>query len=507
MMSKNPKHSQGYAEISKARLGKAQSAKMFDYVWTSFADVDADNIAAMVQLNMAHTVMLSEQKIITEEEAALILKALLEFEDNVESFSFDPKKGDLFLNVEAYVIERTGREIGGKMHLGRGRVDLIGALMRLKVRKNLSRLLTATMALRAVLLERAEETADAVMPAYTHLQPAQVTTFGHYLAAFYDVATRDLNRLLVAFEGTNLSPLGAAASSGTSWPLNRERVAELVGFAAVIENVKDAGHNYDWMPEAIAAAAILMNNIARVASDLYIWCTNEFSLVEIDSAYAAGSSILPQKKNPYSLEMIKARTGEVHAAFATVLEILKGDTGGTAFDIKLTGPQVANNALNRVADMVMLLTPIIKTLQLNREQMLATAGDAFTTALGLADRLVQTGLSFRTAHLIVGTVVKRAVEQKLGYRDVNSALLNEAAQEVAGHDVDIDDAAIQEALDPRGFIIRGSGDGGPAPDEVMKMITKRRKSNVEIEKRVQAVLALVDDADRKLRMAVDRLTR
>jgi argininosuccinate lyase len=356
------------------------------------------------------------------------------------------------------------------------------------------------------LLEQAAASADAVMPAYTHLQPAQVTTFGHYLAAFYDVTTRDLRRLLAAFEATNCSPLGAAASSGTSWPLNRERVAGLLGFALVLENTKDAGHNYDWMPEAVAAGAILMNNVARVASDLYIWCTNEFALVELDSAYAAGSSILPQKKNPYPLEMMKARTGEVSAALGTLLEILKGDTGGTAFDIKLTGPRVADNALGRVTDMVLLLTPILRTLHLNRDRMLSMAGDAFTTAVALADRLAQTGLSFRTAHLIVGTLVKTAVERNLGYRDIDRALLNEAARQVAGHDVDIDDAAIQEALDPRGFIKRGSGQGGPSPDEVMKMVADRKARHAESEKRVQSLFAPVDAAEGALKTLVEQLT-
>jgi argininosuccinate lyase len=136
------------------------------------------------------------------------------------------------------------------------------------------------------------------MPAYTHLQPAQVATFGHYLLAFHDVLGRDLKRLIAAFESTNMSPLGAAASSGTSWPLDRQRVAELLGFASVVENTKDAAHNYDWLPEVLAATGILMSNIVRFATDLYIWCSYEFALVELDGAFAASSSIMPQKKNP-----------------------------------------------------------------------------------------------------------------------------------------------------------------------------------------------------------------
>lgn len=495
----------GFAEISQARLGKAQATEMLEYVWTPFADIDAENISAMIRCNMAHTVMLFEQGILPRDEAVRILVALKDLESNPQSFSFDPVKGDLVLNVEAYVIERAGAEIGGKMHLGRGRVDLISALMRLKTRKNLTRLLPALMALRSTLLDRADATADAVMPAYTHLQPAQITTFGHYLMAFYDVATRDLQRLLAAFQSVNSSPLGAAASSGTSWPLNRERVAELLGFSSVVENTKDAGHNYDWLAEVLATAAILMSNIARVATDLYIWCSNEFALVELDGAFAAGSSILPQKKNPYSLEMIKARSGEVTSAFGAVLEILKGDTGGTAFDIKLTGSRIADNAVNRVADMVTLVAPVLKTLRLNRERMLSSASDGFTTAVGLADTLVHTGLSFRTAHLIVGTLVKTASERKLGYRDVNRSLLGEAARQVIGREVDLDDAAIKASLDPQEFIRNRRGNGGPAPEEVRRMIASRETGNEDWERKVRGVLESLGRADQKLRTAVNEL--
>ena len=164
------------------------------------------------------------------------------------------------------------------------------------------------------------------------------------MLAFHDLIGRDLRRLLNGFESTNVSPLGAAASSGTSWPLDRARVAQLAGFSSVLENTKDAAHNYDWLPEVLASTAILMSNVTRVATDLYIWCSYEFGLVELDGTFAASSSIMPQKKNPYSLEMIRARSGEVTAAFGACIEFLKGDTGGTAFDIELSGPRISDTA-------------------------------------------------------------------------------------------------------------------------------------------------------------------
>lgn len=497
--------SEGFAEVSKARLGKAQSREMLDYVWTPYADIDEENVRAMIRCNMAHTIMLYEQRIISRGEAAKIITALRQLDHRTDSFEYDPVKGDLFFNVEAYVIEHAGPDVGGKMHLGRSRIDLIAALMRLKVRKNLTRIIPLVLKLQETVLAKAADTADAVMPAYTHLQPAQVATFGHYLAAFHDVLARDLQRLVAAYRTTNMSPLGAAASAGTSWPLNRGRVAELLGFSSVVENAKDAAHNYDWLPEVLAATGILMSNVVRFATDLYIWCTHEFGLVELDGAFAASSSIMPQKKNPYSLEMIRARTGEITGAYAACLEVLKGDTGGTAFDIKLTGPRVADNAVNRTADMVALLTPLVETLIIHRDRMLERAGDGFTTAVSLADTLVERGLSFRTAHHIMGKLVNIAAERKLTYRDVDTELLNEAARSITGKDLNISNSVIRKALDPRHFVEARTGEGGTSPKRVRQMISKRWKDHRKQTTAVSNLLSELSTAETSLAKVVNRL--
>ncbi len=495
----------GFAEVSKARLGKAQSREMLEYVWTPYADIDDENVAIMARCNMAHTIMLQEQRLLKRAEAAAILRAMERLLANRKKLNFDPVKGDLFFNVEAYVIEHAGPDAGGKMHIGRSRIDLIAALMRLKVRKNLLRLLPVLMRLREAVLEKAAKSTDAVMPAYTHLQPAQVTTFGHYMIGFYDVLTRDLRRVLAAFETTNESPLGSAASSGTSWDLDRRLVAQLLGFSKVMENTKDAAHNYDWLPETMAACGILMNNIGRVATEFYIWCSYEFSLIELDGAFAASSSIMPQKKNPYSLEMIKARTGELTASFGAVLEVLKGETGGTAFDIKLSGPRIADNAVNRVADMAALITPLIETLILKRERMFESAGDGFTTAVSLVDAMVEHGLSFRSAHHVVGRLVRMCSDAKLTYRDVTPELLNKAAREILGHDLKLTKADINNALDPAAFVRARSGLGGPAEKEVKRMIVSRRRDNAKWQASVDACVKAVAASELALARASKRI--
>jgi argininosuccinate lyase len=273
----------------------------------------------------------------------------------------------------------------------------------------------------------------------------------------------------------------------------------------VVENAKDAAHNYDWLPEVLAAAGILMSNVVRFATDLYIWCSHEFRLVELDGAFAASSSIMPQKKNPYSLEMIRARTGEISGAFASVLEILKGDTGGTAFDVKLTGPRIADNTVNRTADMVALITPLVETLIVNKDRMFERAGDGFTTAVSLADAMVEKGFSFRTAHHIMGALVRIATERDLSYRDVDSTLVDEAARAITGKPVNLPDDFIRKALDPREFVLARDGVGGTSPRRVRQMIASRVKSRIKVQSDVRKLLSQIEHSDVALLRLVNRI--
>lgn len=501
-----PIGARGFAEVSRERLGRAQSTEMLQYVWVPYADLDDRNVALMVACNKAHTVMLAEQGLLTRTEAGKILAALLGLERDPASLAYDPERGDLFFNVESHVISVAGEEAGGKMHIGRSRIDLIAALMRLRVRENLVALLEALADLRAAILERAETSVQCIMQAYTHLQPAQITTFAHYVLAFFDALSRDWTRLLAAYETTNASPLGGAATSGTAWPIDRRRLADLLGFADIVENTKDAGHNFDWLLETTAAASILMNDVGRLAWDLYIWCSHEFGLVRLDGSVSASSSIMPQKQNPYSLEMIRARTGEIGATFAAIFDVLKGDTGGTAFDIKLVGPRIADTAVGRTHDMVRLITRVMRTLRLERERMAQRAGEGFSTAVELADTLVRKyGLSFRSAHLVTGRLVRVATEQRLEYRDVGPALVEQAAEAVVGRRLGITEAEVRKALDPVEFIRTRNALGGPGEAEVTRMLAVRKAEYADSLNALQAIRRELDRANGMLNDAVGAL--
>jgi argininosuccinate lyase len=497
----------GFAEVSRERLGRAQSIEMLQYVWVPYADLDDRNVAIMVACNKAHTVMLTECGLITPQEAHKVLDALNTLDRDPASLAYDPVRGDLFFNIESNVIVAAGEEAGGKMHIGRSRIDLIAALMRLRVRENLVALLEALSTLRAVVLERAEESVDCIMQAYTHLQPAQITTFAHYALAFFDATTRDWVRMMAAYSTVNASPLGGAATSGTAWPIDRQRLADLLGFDSVVENTKDAGHNFDWLLEAVAASSILMNDVGRLAWDLYIWCSHEFGMVRLDGSVSASSSIMPQKQNPYSLEMIRARTGEIGATFGAIFDVLKGDTGGTAFDIKLVGPRIADTAVGRTADMVRLTSQVVRTLHINRDRMAQAAGAGFSTAVELADTLVRKyGLSFRSAHLVTGHLVRLATEQRLEYRDVGPALVEQAAQAVVGRRLGISEDDVRSALDPVAFLNTRNSAGGPGQTEVARMLAMRKAEHEVQLGALQELKRKLDRAGRILNDAVSSLT-
>ncbi len=464
----------GFAEVSHARLGAAQSQEMLDYVWTPYAAYEPENVRAIAQANIAHAIALAEAGLIDAEVAEAIREALGHLITDPDALEYDAVRGDLFFNVEAYLMDQIGRDDGGRLHMGRSRIDLISALMHMRTRDGLLRVLGELVSLQTTLVELAGRHAETLMQAYTHLQPAQVTTLGHYLIGFVDAFGRDAERLTGALRHANQSPLGSAATSGSGWLFSRERVAELLGFETIVENTKDGGHNFDWLAEAVSAAAITMNNVGRIAWDLYIWASDEFGMVTIDGSYAASSSIMPQKRNPYSLEMIRARSSEIAASPASVLNILMGDSGGTAFDVKLVGQRLSTHVLDRTADMLALLAGVLRTLHVNEDHMRARCGHGFSTAVGLVEHLVREhGLPFRQAHLVLGAIVRLAEERGLQAEDVDSDLVREAAAEVLGIELALTNEEIRAALDPEAFVASRVTKGGPAPVQVRRMVQSR----------------------------------
>jgi argininosuccinate lyase len=437
---------------------------------------DADDaLGRDLQLHKAHVVMLVEQRIISIETARAILVELLDLERRgIDAISFDPNLG-LYLSTEKYLLDRLGADVAGRMHTGRSRNDLEPANSRLYVRDRINRIVQALIDLKRALLLTAAEHVETVMPGYTHhSQHAQPITFAHYLLASHDAFSRDVRRFEQAYAVVNLSPMGGAALAGTGFPVDRTRVAGLLGFDGVVENSLDATGHVDFLLQSTAAIAIALSNLGRMSEGIYLWNTAEFGMVELADEYCSISSIMPQKKNPVALEMIRGESILVASQLNGMMGILKAlpPGGGREWTyVTRVFPGCANSALGAMKTMA----GIISTLVVKPDIMARRAAEGFSTVTELADEIVRhAGLSFRQAHHIVGLTTLEAVKAGKTAGEITGAMLDVAANEVIGKPLRLDEQVVRKALDPLENVRIRNGVGGPAPDEVRRMIEVRK---------------------------------
>jgi argininosuccinate lyase len=407
--------------------------------------------AADVAVDRAHVVMLAEQGILDAGEAAEILDALAA----VESAGHGALDGgeDVHAAIETAVIERVG-PVGGKMHTARSRNDEVATCIRYRLRADLLDVTEAVVAAREALLDVARAEAETLAPGYTHLQPAQPTTVGHWLAACEGALARDTGRLLDGYDRANRSPLGAAAFAGTPFDVDRERTAELLGFSGLVENSMDAASARDFLLEATGALATLGTHLSGLAEDLVIFANRGF--VDLDDDYASTSSIMPQKKNPDTLELVRAVAGDAAGDLQATLTSLKGLPRAYNRDLQRVHPH-AFDAADAVLDAVEVAAGAVSTAEWNEAALAETAGEGFATATGVADLLAMAGVPFRTAHELVA----RAAERGSDYDAVAAAA--EAVLDAPLADY-VDPADVRAALDPTESVAMRDSRGGPAPD-------------------------------------------
>lgn len=490
------------------RLEKEPGERIVSYFYHDRSARTPEQFDAYVKMTMAHVVMLCEQKIIKTEDAAAILRALLEVDQmGVEKFPLNPKLTETVLQVEAYVLDKVGPEVGGNIHIGRSRCDLSPSISRLGLRPKILEIMEKVIELQEAMLKRAEEHVETVMPVYTHMQHAQPVTFGHYMISVADALERDLRRLLSAYQCTNSSPLGTAATATTSWPLNRDRLMELLGYETLIENSRDAGVAKDYLIETMAAFCSLMAHVARTATDLWIWASSEFGMVELDDEYTGTSSAMPQKKNNYPLEVMRYRYSQIVGDMTTTLVALKGPNSIDSESLLLdTSTEPIMHAAKYTLETVDFMLGVITTLQVKKDVMRERAGLYFAQVLELADVIGQMGLaSWRTAHHIVGKVVNLAIARGIKPREINKQLVDEATKEILGKTLDISDDIIKKALDPEEFIKRRTLTGGPAPVEVRRMLTDRKKKMIDEKKRIEDMREKVDQSLKSLYKSINKL--
>lgn len=424
-----------------------------------------------MKVDMAHTVMLTEQKILSREEGSKILRTLKE----INNLGPTRARASLF-QVEDYLKDKIGEDIGGKMHTGRSRIDRNTAIRRLYKRDRLLDVIDALIDLQKIILKVAEKHSETIMPGYTHMQHAQPWIFGHYLLSFYVKFNHDFHRIIESYARVNLNPLGTVGLAGTSWPLDRDRTTELLGFGGLVENSK-LGREAYYAAEAIAMLSMIMADLNDLATDLHIWSTYEFRLLECSDEYCGISSIFPQKKNPYALERIKSAAGPSINWFSTALCTFRAEGTG---DQAMRSVPIIDDALKTTEDLLVLMGNILDTLIVHEDRMKELVRKNWSTASNLADFIVkEKGLSFRVSHHIVSRLVRVAIKEGTTPLETTGDMLAEVAKDIIGKPLGLTTDEIRNALDPEIFVITRVTKGSINPNEVERMLVKSRH---ELEK-------------------------
>ena len=489
--------------LTEARLKAPPSEQLVRYTHAPRLVGEKRRFEQFMKVDMAHTVMLVERKILPKGDGGKILKRLRELDRlGPEGFHTDPQKGSFLLQVEKFLADKLGEGIGGKMHTGRSRIDQGATVERLYARDRLLDVVDRLVGLQAVIIRVAARNSKAIMPGYTHMQHAQPWVFGHYLMGLFAKLHDDFQRLNQAYGRTNINPLGTVGLAGTSWPLDRTRTTELLGFGGLVENSR-LGLEAHYAIEAISALSIIMSSMNDLASDLHLWSTYEFGLVETADAYCGSSSIFPQKKNPIALETIKKAAGASTTWAATALATFR--TEGTGDHAPRAVPHM-DQALAHTEDTLDYMAGILDTLIVRRDRMREMAAASWSTASNLADAIVRTRrLSYRQAHHVVARLVRIAIEENFHPSAVTAEMLDRAAMETIGKDLRLKTREVRDALDLDAFVETRVTVGSISPDEVKRMIREARARLGAERKWVAAQRRSIAKAYAKLARAMERI--
>lgn len=414
--------------------------------------------------SIAHATMLAEQNIIPKNDADIIIAELKAILSDIESgkVEFSTEAEDIHMNIETLLIQRIG-DIGKKLHTGRSRNDQVALDIRMYLKERLQVLNGLLKGLCNTLLDIAQNHTETVMPGYTHLQKAQPITLAHHAMAYFNMFLRDLDRLKDCYKRTNICPLGSGALAGTTYPLNRQRVAELLGFDDICDNSLDGVSDRDFCIEATFCCSTILMHLSRYCEELILWSTNEFSFVEMDDAFSTGSSIMPQKKNPDACELIRGKTGRVYGSLMSLLTMMKSLPLAYNKDMQ-EDKEALFNALETTEQCVKIFTEMLKTLKFNTANMQKGCEFGFTNATDAADYMVKKGLPFRDAHEVIGKLVLYCIQ--------NNKSLGDLTLEEYRRFSPIFDSDVYEAISIKTCVSQRSLPGGPAPDAVKAAIEK-----------------------------------
>ncbi len=369
--------------------------------------------------SMAHVAMLGKQGILTGEESKKIIACLKAIQEDVENGKLEitSEYEDIHSFVEANLIDRLG-DTGKKLHTGRSRNDQVALDMRLYTRQQVLETDQLLKELLQVLHRIMKENTQTIMPGFTHLQKAQPITLAHHMGAYFEMFKRDRSRMYDIYERMNYCPLGSGALAGTTYPLDREYSAKLLGFYGPTLNSMDGVSDRDYLIEYLSAMATIMMHLSRFSEEIIIWNSNEYKFVEIDDAYSTGSSIMPQKKNPDIAELVRGKTGRVYGALMSLLTTMKGIPLAYNKDMQ-EDKELSFDAMDTTKGCIALFTGMLDTLKFNKDVMRKSANHGFTNATDAADYLVNHGVPFRDAHGIIGRIVLYCLDKQIPIDDMS----------------------------------------------------------------------------------------
>ena len=456
-------------KLSSARFAQATDA--FVEIFTASVDFDKRMANQDIQGSLAHATMLCKVGVLTDEERDLIIRGLTQIHDEIQrgEFEWSIQQEDVHMNIEARLTHLIGIA-GKKLHTGRSRNDQVATDIRLYLRDEIATIGDELTRLQTAILDLAAQHTDTIMAGFTHLQVAQPIVFGHHLMAWFEMLNRDADRLRDCAKRLNVSPLGAAALAGTSYPIDRHFSAELLGFSRPSANSLDSVSDRDFAIEFTAAASILMMHLSRFSEELILWASAQFDFIDIPDAFCTGSSIMPQKKNPDVPELVRGKTGRVTGHLMALLMLMKGQPLAYNKDNQ-EDKEPLFDTVDTVLNCLRAYADMVPHLVAKKENMYRAAKQGFATATDLADYLVRQGLAFRDAHEIVGLAVRLGVETKRDLSELSLAELQTFSPLIGEEIFDV--------LSLEGSVASRSHIGGTAPETVRLAIATARQNLIQ----------------------------
>ena len=445
----------------------SEQTDAFVEAFTASVEFDQRMYKQDIAGSKAHARMLQKTGVLSGSDCDAILKGLDTISEEIESgkFEWSLAREDVHMNIEARLTELVG-DAGKRLHTGRSRNDQVATDIRLYLREQINVIISQIVQLQKGLLELAETEAGTIMPGFTHLQVAQPVTFGHHMMAWFEMLQRDATRMRDCSVRMNVSPLGAAALAGTSYPVDRHFTATELGFAGPAANSLDAVSDRDFAIEFCAAAAVLMTHLSRMAEEMVMWSSAQFDFIELPDRYCTGSSIMPQKKNPDVPELVRGKTGRVNGNLISLLTLMKSQPLAYNKDNQ-EDKEPLFDTIDTVIGCLRAYADMVPALVCKRENLYAAAKQGFSTATDLADYLVRKGLPFRDAHEVVGKAVAYGVESGKDLSEMDIKVLK-------GFSTMIDDDVF-EVLSLEGSVAARNHIGGTAPEQVRTAVTEARQ--------------------------------